>query len=257
MGESVRDARQAARQVRMEPADDAAAPALGFAIDPSQPITAQVYGQLRRVILTGRLAPGTALSENELSAQFGISRTPCREALIRLAEDGLVTIYAQRGTVVAPIDADGVAQAQFIREALEVAVVGELAGRAERPDLDGARALLREQARAAAKHAHDRFFELDEAFHRELCALAGRAPVWPVIAGVKTQLDRVRFLSLPDPRRIADILEQHGHIINAVDGGNVAGARRAMRTHLRAVLTTIATLEPSRPPAALPIRRRG
>ena len=217
-----------------------------FAVDPRLPITAQVYEQLRRAILTGRLAPGTALSEADLSARFGISRTPCRESLIRLAEDGLVTIYAQRGTVVAPIDADGVRQAQFIREALEVAVIGQLAAQVGGPLLDSVIMLLSEQTQVAAVRNYERFFELDEAFHRELCVLAGRAPVWPLIAGVKTQLDRVRFLSLPDPSRIEEILAEHAAILAAAQGGDAKAAQAAMRTHLRSVLTAIDALPGAR-----------
>lgn len=229
-----------------------------FALDPARPLAAQVYEQVRRAILTGRLPAGAALSEAELSARFGISRTPCRESLIRLAEEGLVIIYAQRGTVVAPIDAEGVRQAQFIREALEVAVIGQLAALPQRPPLDAVRDLLREQARVAAEHRYDRFFELDDAFHRELCGLAGHAPVWPLIAGVKTQLDRVRYLTLPDPRRIAAILAEHEAVVAAVAAGDADRAQEAMRVHVRAVLGSLGHLPaaPS-PPRFRTAERRG
>jgi GntR family transcriptional regulator, rspAB operon transcriptional repressor len=233
-------------------------PSDGFMLDPARPLAAQVYEQVRRAILTGQLPAGSALSEADLSTRFGTSRTPCRESLIRLAEEGLVAIYAQRGTVVAPIDADGVRQAQFIREALEVAVIGQLAALSERPPLDGVRALLHEQTHVAEAHRYDRFFELDEAFHRELCGLAGRAPVWPLIAGVKTQLDRVRYLSLPNPCRIADILTEHQAIIAAVATGDVAGAQEAMRVHVRAVLGSLGNLPTApQPPRFRAADRRG
>ena len=73
-----------------------------------------------------RLQPGQALSETEISKQFGVSRQPVREAFIKLAEAGLVEIRPQRGTFVVPITQRDVLQARFIREAVEVAVVGEL-----------------------------------------------------------------------------------------------------------------------------------
>jgi DNA-binding GntR family transcriptional regulator len=243
----------ASQQLR-EPGTDAGAV---YTVDPARPLAAQVYEQVRRAILTGRLAAGTSLSEAELSARFGISRTPCRESLIRLAEEGLVTIYAQRGTVVAPIDAGGVEQAQFIREVLEVAVIGQLAGQAERPPMGDIKRLLREQAQVAGERRYERFFELDEAFHRELCALAGRAPVWPLIAGVKTQLDRVRYLSLPDPRRIEEILAEHAAIVTAVEGCDVAGAQSAMRAHLRAVLSSLGALPRTGADRFIAVDRRG
>ena len=213
-----------------------------FALQPRAPVAVQVYEQIRRAIVTLRLQPGEAVSEKELALRFGVSRTPCREALIRLAEDGLVTIYAQRGTVVAPIDPDGVAQAQFIREVLEVAVIEELARRRAPLELAGLERLLAEQRRAAEALDHDTLFDLDEAFHRKLCALAGREPVWPLVAGVKTQMDRVRYLSLPDPARIAQILDEHAAIVTALARRDAAAAAQAMRLHLRAVLQSIADL---------------
>ena len=218
------------------------APAPEFVVDPHRPIAAQVHGQLKRAIITARLRSGQALSEKELSARFGVSRTPCREALIRLAEEGLVVIYAQRGTVVAPIDPDGVAQAQFIREALEVAVVNELANQSREVSLAGLKMLLRDQRRAAAARQYETLFELDDAFHRDLCGLAGRQPVWPLVAGVKMQMDRVRYLSLPDPLRINEILGEHAAIVAAIEQRDGARAEGAMRRHLRAVLQSIATV---------------
>ena len=238
---------QADQQRTDEDADSA------FVIQSSLPITGQVYERLRRAILTNRLAPGTLLSEKDLSVRFGVSRTPCRESLIRLAEEGLVTVYAQRGTIVAPINAEGVTQAQFIREALEVAVIGQLATTAPPPNLEAVRALLDRQHEVAGARDYERFFELDEAFHRELCVQAGRAPVWKLIAEVKTQLDRVRYLSLPDPLRIGQILAEHEAILAAVAAADTAAAVRAMRHHLRAVLGSLGTL----PAMAASAPRRG
>lgn len=92
-------------------------------IDPKQPIGAQVYALLKKMICNLSLQPNEALSEKELSVRLGVSRTPVREALIRLADETLVDVFPQRGTFVSPIRTNEVLEAQFLRETLETAVV--------------------------------------------------------------------------------------------------------------------------------------
>src|SRR5579871_5851370 len=84
-----------------------------------QTIAGQVRAVLRRDIIAGRLLPRAMLSEQELSQRFGVSRTPIREALIKLAEENLIEIYPQYGSFVAPIKLREVFDAQFVRESLE------------------------------------------------------------------------------------------------------------------------------------------
>src|SRR5918911_73901 len=83
------------------------------------PARAQVYAALRDAIIRAELAPGRQLSENELAAWLGVSRTPIREALVRLRDERLVAIVPQLGTFVSRIEPDAVADAQFVRESLE------------------------------------------------------------------------------------------------------------------------------------------
>ena len=93
-----------------------------------------VYETLRRKVLTLELPPGAALSENELAAALGVSRTPVRESLILLADEGLVQVFPQVGTFVSRVDPDRVRDAQFLREAVELAALDDVP-----PDLDAAR----------------------------------------------------------------------------------------------------------------------
>ncbi len=92
---------------------------------------AQIHAVLRRDIITGRLAPRAMLSEQDIAAGFGISRTPVREAMIKLGEEGLVEIFPQYGSFVAPIKLREGFDSQFAREALECAAVekGSMSGR--------------------------------------------------------------------------------------------------------------------------------
>jgi DNA-binding GntR family transcriptional regulator len=138
-------------------------------VNPRLPITPQVYERLRRAITTLAMLPSEALSEKELSLQFGVSRTPVREAMIRLADEGLVDILPQRGSFVAPIRLRDVEEAQFIRESLEVAVARRLAAVRSLRFLAEIKINVARQETAVTDGDRGLFLELDEAFHRGLC----------------------------------------------------------------------------------------
>lgn len=207
-------------------------------VDPRLPIAPQVYERLRRAITSLAMLPSEALSEKDLSLQLGISRTPVREALIRLADEGLIDILPQRGSFVAPIRLRDVEEAQFIRESLEVAVVRRLAQSCAPRAMAELKGNLVEQAAAVAVDDRGRFLDLDEAFHRGLCEAAGLLKSWRVIQSVKLQMDRVRYLSLPEPGHLQMLLAQHRHILNAVEAGDVEAAGESMTAHLQEVLRT-------------------
>src|ERR671921_1446848 len=87
----------------------------------------QQLDTLRRRIISLQLPPGEPLSENELAQELGVSRTPVRESLILLREEGLIQVFPQIGSFVSLVDLERVAQAQFIREAIECASLADVA----------------------------------------------------------------------------------------------------------------------------------
>lgn len=228
-------------------ADTAPAAAPMEPVNPRLPVAPQIYERLRRAITTLAMLPSEALSEKELSLQLGVSRTPVREALIRLADEGLIDILPQRGSFVAPIRLRDVEEAQFIRESLEVAIVQRLARHASPRFLAEVRAGLVKQQAAVEADDRDLFLELDEAFHRSFCEEAGLSKSWRVIQSVKLQMDRVRYLSLPDPGHLRTLLAQHSAIVEAIGQGDAALAAQSMRAHLQEVLRTAQRLSEQRP----------
>ncbi len=206
-----------------------------------------VYAWLRDEILSGRLRPGQALSENEVAQRLSVSRTPVREAIIRLENEGLLSVRPQVGTSVAPIDVDAVADVQFLREAVECRTVALAARRVTPADALELRAQLKEQARVAARGDHAAFVPLDDRMHQKLVAMAGRPRVWHAVEDAKAQLDRVRFLSLEDPAWLATIHRQHEEIVERVIAGDADGAVAAMSQHLRAVFASIETIARTSP----------
>jgi DNA-binding GntR family transcriptional regulator len=206
-----------------------------------------VYAWLRDQVLAGRMRPGQTLSENEVAQRLGVSRTPVREAIIRLESEGLLIVRPQVGTTVAPIDVEAVADVQFMREAVECRTVALAAQRVTAADAKVLRQLLKEQARVAARGDHAAFVPLDDRMHQKLVAMAGRPNVWRAVEDAKAQLDRVRFLSLEDPAWLATIHRQHEEIIERVIAGDADGAAAAMSHHLRVVFDCIARIADSNP----------
>ena len=206
-------------------------------LDQAVPIGPQLYSLLREAIVRNEFAPGNRISESEIAKACGVSRQPAREAFIRLADEGLLAVLPQRGTIISKINYTAVVDARFLREAIEADIVAILAAN---PDAALTRE-LRNQIKAQQDVANSnkmRFSKLDDLFHKTLAAGAGKSSVWQQIQGLKSQMDRVRFLSLSQ-FPVKKLVEQHEAIIRAIEAGDLPAANRAIRGHLREVLTDL------------------
>lgn len=210
-----------------------------IALDKNSSVAVQVHYHLRQQILRLNLKPGMALSEKELSLQLGVSRTPVREAFIRLSEEGLVDIFPQRGTIVAPIRMDEIKEAQFLREILETAIVRRAAENIEKKFLNLLEANLAYQKKSLEHTDFTEFMELDEEFHHLLCQGVSFPRAWRVIQAVKGQLDRMRFIGLPQPGHAALMFHQHSVIFEAVKNGYPDMAAKEMAKHLTELWASI------------------
>lgn len=221
----------------------------------------QTLETLRREIINLHLPPGAALSENELSTELGVSRTPVRESLILLQGEGLVQVYPQVGTFVSLVDADQVAEAQFIREAIECSSLQSIALPLADGDRDALRGILRRQAEIAERDDTEAFFEADEDFHRTLLRIAGHESAWRTVTSQKAHLDRARRLSLGNLRPLTALVEQHGSVAEALIAEDQDAALGNLRAHLRDIFDDVARIRAERPElfadstAARPVRR--
>lgn len=207
----------------------------------------RVYATLRESIVTAELEPGRQLSENELAAPLGVSRTPVREALARLREDRLVAIVPQLGTFVTLISPAAVADAAFVREALECQAVRLTAVRIDAAGLTELSANVAAQERAAAEGDAETFDLLDEDFHRTICVHSGHEIAWSLSRRANGHLDRVRRLSLPDSQYLSQMVSEHRNLLTAIAEGNAEGAEASLRRHLRTVLSSIEDIRSSKP----------
>lgn len=194
----------------------------------------RVYTELSEAIRSLELPPGARLSEPTLAKRLDVSRVPVREAIGRLADQGLVTVVPQVGTRVAPILMSEVENACFIRGSLEA---GALSRAITRHDLD-AEAGLADLRRIladnrAAFEAGDpvEFFATDEELHQAVFALAGVPQVWELVRGVKVQLDRLRRLHLrhvmADPR----VIDEHALIVEALERRDAVLGQEVIARH--------------------------
>jgi len=210
----------------------------------SSSAASRVYDELLALIMSFKLKPFDLISEKVLAETLGISRTPVREALARLASVGLVDIYAQRGSVVAPLRILALKRSQFLREAVEVGLVTRAILSPQRREL--VEQLQREislQETLASISDHKRFAHSDELFHQLIASAAGFSGIWDDIETARLHMNRFRSLTPPDIESLSTIIAQHRAIMQAVADLNESGAAKAMQVHLRKIFPMIPELK--------------
>ncbi len=190
----------------------------------------QVFAELHRQVLSLELPPGAKISEVDIAKALGVSRQPVRDAFYRMSKMGFLVIRPQRATTVSLISAEAVMRARFIRTALEVETVRAAAVSLTGVDIDALQTILDEQDKAVTAQDKPLFHRLDDRFHREICARAGKDFAWELIAENKGHMDRVRMLSLSFASRMA--WSDHVAILEALRRGNPDDAAASMRDHL-------------------------
>lgn len=213
-------------------------------LDRRLPAAEQIYRLLREEIITCRIVPNEAISENRICGMFQVSRSPVRIALTRLAEDGLIDIFPQRGTFVAPIKMRQVIESQFARTALEIALVEVAARRWTAEHSREAHANLDDQRRHAASGEAWEFYLDNERFHQMIARAADLEGVWRTVQSVKMLWDRIGHLANRVAGHREDIIAEHEAIVAALDRKDEKAAVKAMTAHLRSVFNAIARLRP-------------
>jgi DNA-binding GntR family transcriptional regulator len=208
-------------------------------IDRRQMAAPQVYRYLHGQIVSGALRPGHALSENAVAERLCVSRTPVREAFIRLADEGLVCVFPQVGTRVSPISLAAVGDNQFLRESIECRTIAAAARRVTPTDRVELQRMIERQRECVRAQDGTGFFPLDEEMHQYLLGMGERQRLWRVLADAKSQLDRVRHLSLEDPHWLRKVFREHEIIVRRVLANDETGAVDAMQTHLRSVFDAV------------------
>lgn len=220
-------------------------------LDRSRQAAPQILETLRARILSLELRPNTILSRAALQAEFGVSQTPVRDALMKLEQEGLVEIYPQHATLVARIDVAAARQAHFLRLAIELEAVRRVAA-------DHSDSLVGELKRTVAEQRrlrtgdYEAFAAADRAFHQSLYDAAGVPDLFHLVRRHSGHIDRLRLLNLPLPGKTAAVIQDHESLIAAIKRRDPEGAAAALRRHLSGTLSIIEQIRERHPDYLLP-----
>ncbi|KAI7249349.1 hypothetical protein KC345_g11751 [Hortaea werneckii] len=191
-----------------------------------------VYRSLKNQILLLELPPGTGISEKEISLKFNVSRTPVRESFVRLAQEGLLAVYPQRGTVVSLIDSELVEEARFMREHLERAVIREACTSFPDNSLIDLKANLDKQKLCVEDQDYKEMFMLDEEFHHLIFTGSGKKNTWEVVQQIKVHLNRSRMLKLTADHNWEHLYQQHYNLYEAIRQQDIPQGDQIMQEHM-------------------------
>ncbi|MFD2657400.1 GntR family transcriptional regulator [Gracilibacillus thailandensis] len=194
-----------------------------------------VYNTIKTQIMNGEIAPGTKLSEKEISDKLNVSRTPVREAFLQLNQEELLGVYPQIGTIVTKINLALVEEGRFVRENIEKAIVREAAETMEKEDLLQMESNLTLQEFSLEKGSYQRLFELDDEFHQLIYRGCGKHRTWNMVKRMNVQFDRLRLLRLSVNHDWKIIVAQHRNIFEAIADKDPETAEKAAMEHLQLV----------------------
>jgi len=198
---------------------------------PAPSLASRAYGLIKEDLFDFRLLPGERFSENELAMRLGMSRTPIREALVRLAGDGYIEASPKSGWNVRQLDFDRFDELYEVRTVLELAAVKRLCQMEGEPDLN---ALKETWLVAPEQRLGDwqRLGRLDEAFHEGLLIAAGNREMTSIHRDVAERIRIVRRLDFTKARRIETTYEEHGKILRAIIRRKADEAGLLLRSHI-------------------------
>jgi DNA-binding GntR family transcriptional regulator len=201
---------------------------------PRTTLSSMAYGELRKAILSGRLAPGSHVTVRPLCEEFGLSATPVKAALTALEREGFLVLHPHRGFFVPEVDQDDMQELYELREVLDGIAARRAAALPSRDDLVSRLTSLAD-AQAAAVEAGNLsgYSDLDVVFHQEILVAAGNRRLQHVAENMIGQLRLGRATSARVPGRPAAALVEHREIVAAIAAGQQQSAERLARRHVR------------------------
>lgn len=204
-----------------------------------QTIADDVFEYLRNEIISLDIEPGTQLSEAEVAKKFDVSRQPVREAFLRLADLDLLLIRPQKATLVKKISLAEIAHTRFIRSAVEVEIVRVASQIASERSIEALRESLQLQDKARNDNDPVQLRLLDYDFHRLICDAAKQPNAFTVVSDFKAHTDRICRIELDDEEGMAETIEGHTRIVEAIAGKDATAAAENARDHLAHLDSTL------------------
>lgn len=191
-----------------------------------------IYNEVKREIVSLLITPGTPISEKDIAVRYKVSRTPAREAVLRLVDDRLVDVVPKSGTFVSRIPLSAVREAIVARKALEGVTVRAATARASVSDIMELRAIIQRQKECADAGKEEAFHRADEDFHAAIARIGGYPGIWDMILQFKLHVDRYRRVTLAQPGRMHIAVNEHATIVDCLERRDPAGTTERMDFHL-------------------------
>jgi DNA-binding GntR family transcriptional regulator len=202
----------------------------------------RAHDYVKRQVLTGAFPGGELISEGEVAAALGMSRTPVREAFLRLEAEGLLRLYPQRGALVVPVsseEARAVIEARLVLEQFAAGKVIASGPAACAAVFERLSAELQRQRDAAAKPDWEEFSDADRAFHNVTLQESGNAIMAGFYSSLRDRQMRMNRELLMHDERVTTIMDEHRLIAEAVRDGDLQRTEEAVRTHLASTMRTL------------------
>ncbi len=211
-----------------------------------------VYTELREAITLLRILPGTELSVEKLTEEYGVSRSPVRDALLRLERDRLVDIFPQKGTRVSFLDENVIEEERFMRRCVELGVVGKCMEKKRSEKESEAFVMKLEsnllgQTAAILEEDYASFFKADDDLHHLFYTEVGLENVWSVVDAHTGNDKRIRMLSYSDTSIIDGVRKQHEELVRAIKDKDYDRVMNIEKNHLEKVSREIKDFEEQYP----------
>ncbi|AQW20907.1 GntR family transcriptional regulator [Lentilactobacillus curieae] len=193
----------------------------------------RAYSTIYNSIITLELKPGQRVSDHEFEKQLEMSRTPIREAMLRLSRNGLLNSVPQSGTFVTRINIKKALDARFARQTLERKIVSEITANHTEQNIEDLEFLLLQQKRAISRNELRTFFEADDEFHASLYKFTDHGSIWDWLMSLSIDLNRFRYLRLFDTNLSpTPLIDAHARLIDAIKGDKKGDADKIIEDHL-------------------------
>ena len=191
------------------------------------------YGSLKNAILTGRMVSGEIYSELELARRLGISRTPVREALLRLAAENFIVFHPKKGLSVNFFSKEDIENLFELREAIEERAVSKITGTLTKDQIQKMKDILAEQEDCTKNHYDEMLFlEIDKKFHLFLIEASGNRFMVQTYNNIRDYITIPAREALMKKGRATEVLQEHRAIVKALSEGNVGNVKEAVKKHL-------------------------
>ena len=209
----------------------------------NESISEFVLRVMKHNILNLNLKPGECINENSIAKELGVSRTPVREAFIKLAQDNLLEIYPQKGTYISLIDLDMVEESKFVRKVLEKAVIESSFDNFNENNILELEKNFHMQEFYFKNKDHNHFFESDNQFHKLIFSACKKERIYSFMESMNSHLTRLRVLRLSANVFIDLILSQHKEILEAIKERNLDKVINLMALHTAGNIIDVKTIK--------------